>query len=37
MAKQKRRKRCEKCGFRIRGDNHEEGAHHNNRVKTCKR
>ncbi len=24
--------RCKTCNHRIRGENHDEGAHHNNRV-----
>ena len=28
---------CSECGFRIRGKNHLEGAHHNGRVAVCYR
>tara|TARA_R110000824_G_scaffold260055_3_gene448695 strand:- start:1143 stop:1265 length:123 start_codon:yes stop_codon:yes gene_type:complete len=27
---EKKKKHCSKCGFRIRGKNHEEGFHHKN-------
>ena len=28
---------CNECGFRIRSENHLEGAHHNNCVASCHR
>jgi len=28
---------CNECGFRVRGKNHLEGAHHNGRVAACRR
>ena len=28
---------CNECGFRVRGENHLEGAHHNGRVAPCHR
>jgi len=28
---------CNECGFRVRGKNHLEGAHHNGRVADCHR
>lgn len=28
---------CDECGFRIRGENHLNGAHHNGRVPDCHR
>ena len=28
---------CNECGFRVRGKNHLEGAHHNGRVAECRR
>jgi len=29
MEKGRGKKKCEKCGFRIRGKNHDAGTHHN--------
>ena len=31
------KKYCEECGFRVRGERHLEGAHHNGSVAVCKR
>lgn len=28
---------CNECGFRVRGEGHLEGAHHNNHVSVCHR
>lgn len=28
---------CNECGFRVRSENHLEGAHHNGRVALCHR
>lgn len=32
-----KREKCKACGFRIRGANHEQGAHHKGTVKRCGR
>jgi len=34
--KQKKRARCPDCGFKIRGKNHNQGAHHKRKVVTKK-